>query len=185
MDARNRNRTRQPHALRKFLWNPLVLTYGSQLVEEKRTRVQTDHFAESGRFFYENDRTIKTRNTNSLCYLRLSHRRRPYQPGMSDYNIFIKEQSQVFLGGPPLVKMATGEIADAETIGGGQMHAEKSGLADYLAEDEMDAIRLCREVVSHLDWKKAGPEPSYVIDPPIHDSEELLGLVSRDLRQPL
>ena len=57
-----------------------------------------------------------------------------YQPGMSDYNIFIKERSKVFLGGPPLVQMATGEVSDDETLGGAQMHAETSGLADYLAE---------------------------------------------------
>jgi acetyl-CoA carboxylase carboxyltransferase component len=152
---------------------------------KKRTRVQTDHFAESGRFFYEMIELSKLGIPTVCVTFGSATAGGAYQPGMSDYNIFIKEQSQVFLGGPPLVKMATGEIADAETIGGGQMHAEKSGLADYLAEDEMDAIRLCREVVSHLDWKKAGPEPSYVIDPPIHDPEELLGLVSRDLRQPL
>jgi acetyl-CoA carboxylase carboxyltransferase component len=104
---------------------------------------------------------------------------------MSDYNIFIRDQSMVFLAGPPLVKMATGEDSDAETLGGGQKHAEESGLADYLAEDEMDALRMCREVVSHLDWSHEGPPPSFTPEPPVHDPEELLGLVSRDLRQPV
>ncbi len=80
-----------------------------------------------------------------------------YQPGMSDYNIVIKEQSKIFLAGPPLVKMATGEDSDDETLGGAQMHAEISGLGEYLAEDETDALRLCREVVSHLNWRKPGP----------------------------
>jgi acetyl-CoA carboxylase carboxyltransferase component len=108
-----------------------------------------------------------------------------YQPGMSDYNIFIKEQSKVFLAGPPLVKMATGEDSDDESLGGGEMHATMSGLADYLAEDEMDALRMCREVVSHLDWHKAGPEPSYIAAEPVHDPEGLMGMVSRDLRQPV
>ena len=108
-----------------------------------------------------------------------------YQPGMSDYNIFIRERSKVFLAGPPLVRMATGEESDDETLGGGRMHAEQSGLADYLAEDEMDAIRMCREVVSHLDWQKAGPEPTLTADEPVHDTDDLLGLVSRDLRQPV
>ena len=108
-----------------------------------------------------------------------------YQPGVSDYNIFIREQSKVALGGPPLVKMATGEESDDESIGGAQLHAEQSGLADYLAEDEMDALRICREVVSHLDWKKANPSSSYISEEPIHDPEELLGIVDRDLRQPV
>ena len=108
-----------------------------------------------------------------------------YQPGLSDYVIVVKEQSKIFLAGPPLVKMATGEESDDETLGGARLHAEVSGLGDYLAEDEMDAIRMCREVVSHLNWRKAGPEPSLVADPPVHASEDLLGLVSRDLRQPV
>jgi acetyl-CoA carboxylase carboxyltransferase component len=104
---------------------------------------------------------------------------------LSDYNIFIKEQSYAFLAGPPLVKMATGEISDSETIGGAQKHAEVSGLAEYLAEDEMDAIRVCREVVSHLNWRK--PDRSVMAggDDPVHDPEELLGLVSRDLKAPV
>ena len=81
--------------------------------------------------------------------------------------------------------MATGEESDDETLGGATLHAEVSGLGDYFAEDEMDALRLCREVVSHLHVAKPGPEPSGPGDPPVHDPEELLGLVSRDLRQPV
>jgi acetyl-CoA carboxylase carboxyltransferase component len=101
---------------------------------------------------------------------------------MSDYNIFVRNQSKVFLGGPPLVKMATGEDSDDETLGGAQMHAEVSGLADYLAEDEAEALRMCREVVSHLNWRKLGPEPSMADDAPIHDPDELLGMMPRDLQ---
>jgi acetyl-CoA carboxylase carboxyltransferase component len=82
--------------------------------------------------------------------------------------------------------MATGEESDDETLGGANLHAEVSGLGDYFAEDEMDAIRICREVVSHLNWRKAGGDtPPLPADPPVHDPEELLGLVSRDLRQPV
>ena len=73
---------------------------------------------------------------------------------MSDYNIFIKDQSKAFLAGPPLVQMATGEISDDETLGGAKMHSEVSGFSDYLAEDEMDALRICRNVVSHLNIVK-------------------------------
>jgi acetyl-CoA carboxylase carboxyltransferase component len=76
-------------------------------------------------------------------------------------------------------------VSDDETLGGARMHAEVSGLGDLLAEDELDAIRMCREVISHLNWRKEGPGPSFVAEPPVHDPEELLGLVSRDLRQPV
>jgi acetyl-CoA carboxylase carboxyltransferase component len=79
--------------------------------------------------------------------------------------------------------MATGEDSDDETLGGAQMHAEISGLGEYLAEDERDALRLCREVVSHLNWRKAGPPPSLRADAPVLDPEELLGIVSPDLRR--
>jgi acetyl-CoA carboxylase carboxyltransferase component len=103
---------------------------------------------------------------------------------MSDYNIFVKEQSQVFLGGPPLVKMATGEESDAESLGGAKMHAEKSGLADYFAEDEMDAIRIGREVMSHLDWSKEGNSPDSIYEEPINDQEDLLGIVNPSLKRP-
>jgi acetyl-CoA carboxylase carboxyltransferase component len=101
-----------------------------------------------------------------------------YQPGLSDYNIVVKNQSKIFLAGHPLVKMATGEESDDETLGGAQLHAEVSGLGDDFAEDEMDALRLCREVASHLNWRKAGPPPSLEAPDPVYDTEELLGLVS-------
>jgi len=148
-------------------------------------RAKVDHFAESGRFFYEMIELSKMRIPTVCVVFGSSTAGGAYQPGMSDYNIFIRDQSMVFLAGPPLVKMATGEDSDAETLGGGQKHAEESGLADYLAEDEMDALRMCREVLSHLDWSHEGPPPSFTPEPPVHDPEELLGLVSRDLRQPV
>ena len=97
----------------------------------------------------------------------------------------IKEQSKIFLAGPPLVKMATGEDSDDESLGGAQMHADISGLGEYLAEDEPDALRLCREIVSHLNWRKPGPPPSLRADPPVLDEEELLGIIDPDLRRPV
>ena len=79
-----------------------------------------------------------------------------YVPGMSDYTVMVKEQAKVFLGGPPLVKMATGEESDDESLGGAEMHARISGLADYLAVDERDAIRIGRRIVARLNWRKHG-----------------------------
>lgn len=107
-----------------------------------------------------------------------------YVPGMSDYVVMIEGRSKVFLGGPPLVKMATGEESDDEELGGASMHARVSGLADYLAVDEVDAVRIGRAVVGRLNWRKRGPGPSLPADDPVHDPEELLGIASADLRVP-
>ena len=151
---------------------------------EAAIRREVGHFAESGRLFYEITELSKLRIPTISLVFGASTAGGAYQPGMSDYNIFIRGQSKVFLGGPPLVKMATGEDADEESLGGAQMHCAVSGLGDYLAEDEMDGIRMCREVVRHLNWRKEGPEPSLPADEPIHHPEDLLGIVSPDLRTP-
>ena len=154
---------------------------------QPQRRLSVDHFAESGRFFYELIELSKLGVPTVCVVFGSSTAGGAYQPGLSDYNIVVKDQSKVFLGGPPLVKMATGEESDDGTLGGARLHAETSGLGDYLAADEMDAIRLCREVVSHLNVRKPGGGPAADPDPepPAHDPEELLGLVARDLRQPL
>jgi acetyl-CoA carboxylase carboxyltransferase component len=106
-----------------------------------------------------------------------------YIPGMSDHVVMIKERSKVFLAGPPLVKMATGEESDDESLGGAEMHARTSGLADYFAVDELDAIRIGRRIVARLNWQKHGPAPS-AITAPLADPEELVGIVPADLRTP-
>ncbi|MFE6863158.1 acyl-CoA carboxylase subunit beta [Nocardia sp. NPDC057668] len=109
-----------------------------------------------------------------------------YIPGMSDYTVMIKERSKVFLAGPPLVKMATGEETDDESLGGAEMHARVSGLADYLAVDEQDAIRLGRSIIRRLNWKKQGPaaRPVTEIIEPLYDQDELSGIVPADLKIP-
>jgi acetyl-CoA carboxylase carboxyltransferase component len=107
-----------------------------------------------------------------------------YIPGMSDYVVMIKERSKVFLAGPPLVKMATGEESDDESLGGADMHARRSGLADYLADDELDALRIGRQIVGRLNWRKQGPAPKPEFAEPRYDPEELLGLVPTDLKTP-
>ena len=107
-----------------------------------------------------------------------------YVPGMSDYVVLQKESARVYLGGPPLVKMAIDEDADDETLGGAEMHARVSGLADYLALDEPDALRIGRDIVAHLGWTKSGPGPAVAPRQPLYDAEELLGIASADIRIP-
>jgi acetyl-CoA carboxylase carboxyltransferase component len=153
--------------------------------EKKRRPAKTQHFAETGRFFYEMIELSKLEIPSVCVVFGSSTAGGAYQPGMSDYNIVIKQQSKIFLAGPPLVKMATGEDSDDETLGGGKMHAEISGLGEYLAEDERDALRLCREVVSHLNWRKPGPLPAAEFDEPVLDPEELLGIMDPELRRPV
>ncbi len=146
------------------------------------TRIE--HFAETGRFFYEMIELSKLEIPTVCVVFGSSTAGGAYQPGLSDYNIVVKEQSKIFLAGPPLVKMATGEESDDESLGGAKMHAEISGLGEYFAEDEPDALRLCREVVSHLNWKKPGPAPTLRPDPPKLDPEELLGIIDPELKRP-
>src|SRR6059058_4953750 len=107
-----------------------------------------------------------------------------YIPGMCDHVVMVKERAKVFLGGPPLVKMATGEDSDDESLGGAEMHARTSGLADYYAADEHDALRIGRRIVARLNWRKLGPPPVPEVLPPRYDEEDLLGLVPDDLKAP-
>lgn len=99
----------------------------------------------------------------------------------------VKNQAKVYLAGPPLLKMATGEIATHEELGGAEMHSKISGVSDYLAEDEYDAISIAREIVATLNFKKNAdlPEEYFTnIQPPLYDKEELLGIIPSDLKTP-
>jgi acetyl-CoA carboxylase carboxyltransferase component len=107
-----------------------------------------------------------------------------YLPGMSDYTVFVEGRAKVFLGGPPLVKMATGEEADDEELGGAEMHARTSGLSDYLAADESDALRIGREIIRNLSWRKLGPAPREDPADPLHDVEDLVAIASADPKVP-
>jgi len=107
-----------------------------------------------------------------------------YVPGMSDYVVMVKGGAKVFLAGPPLVKMATNEETDEESLGGAEMHSRISGVSDYLAENELDAIRLGREIVAHLNWRKLGEAKMQTVEEPAYDPDELLGIGSIDVRKP-
>ena len=107
-----------------------------------------------------------------------------YVPGMCDHAVLVDKRAKVFLGGPPLVKMATGEESNDEELGGAEMHTRVSGLGDYFATDEVDCIRIGREIVARLNWRKLGPGPTQSADPPSYHEDDLLGIASVDLRVP-
>src|SRR5882762_5402072 len=109
-----------------------------------------------------------------------------YQTGLSDYIVMVRGRTRAFLAGPPLLKAATGEIATEEELGGAEMHTSISGLGDYLAEDDRDALRIARDIMAKLEWDRSSstePPPSY--RPPRRDPEELLGIVPMDYRRPV
>ncbi|MCV7169568.1 acyl-CoA carboxylase subunit beta [Mycobacterium manitobense] len=147
-------------------------------------RAQLDHFAETGRYFYDLIELSRLRIPTICVVFGSSTAGGAYQPGLSDYTVVVRQQSKMFLAGPPLVKMALGEDSDDETLGGAALHADVSGSADYFAEDELDALRICRGIVSHLNWRKAQRRVGDG-DEPAHDPQDLLGLVSRGLREAL
>jgi acetyl-CoA carboxylase carboxyltransferase component len=149
-------------------------------------RRNLSHFAETGRMFHDITELSALGIPTISVVFGSSTAGGAYQPGLSDYNIFVRGGAKVFLGGPPLVKVATGEDSVDEELGGAEMHATASGLADYLAEDEYEAIRMARDVVAHLHWRKQGPGPATNQPaPPVYDADELLGLMPVDLRAPV
>ena len=107
-----------------------------------------------------------------------------YVPAMCDEAVIVRNQGTIFLGGPPLVKAATGEVVDAETLGGGEVHSRISGVTDYLADNDTHALETVREIVANLNWQKRIPLKLREPAEPVYPAEELYGIVSRDFRFP-
>lgn len=107
-----------------------------------------------------------------------------YVPAMCDESIIVREQGTIFLGGPPLVKAATGEVVDAESLGGADVHTSVSGVADHFAEDDRDALQIARSLVSHLNRTKTLPVTTQPAPEPLFAAEELYGIVPKDTRRP-
>jgi 3-methylcrotonyl-CoA carboxylase beta subunit len=107
-----------------------------------------------------------------------------YVPAMSDENVIVRNQGTIFLGGPPLVKAATGEEVTAEELGGGDLHSRKSGVTDHLAQDDRHALQIVREIVTTLAPKPPPPWERVAAQPPAVDPETLLGAVPTDVRKP-
>ena len=107
-----------------------------------------------------------------------------YQTGLSDYIIMVRGRSRAFLAGPPLLMAATGEVATEEELGGAEMHTSISGLGDYLAEDDRDALRIARDILAKLDWNPSVETPRD-FKPPRYAVDELLGIMPMDHKRPV
>ncbi|MCC7248364.1 MAG: methylcrotonoyl-CoA carboxylase, partial [Lysobacter sp.] len=107
-----------------------------------------------------------------------------YVPAMSDESVIVKEQGTIFLGGPPLVKAATGEVVDAEALGGADVHTSVSGVADHFAEDDRHALQIARNLVGNLNRRKTLPVAVRASAEPLYPAEELYGIVPKDTRRP-
>lgn len=145
---------------------------------------QAEIFVPGGRGFREITRRSKEKLPTISLVFGSCTAGGAYIPGMSDYVVMVDQAAYMYLAGPPLVKMATGEVVDDEQLGGAAMHSRVSGVSDYLARDEADAVRIGREIVGRLGWTRKGPAPSGSGEAPRYAAEELLGVASADVRQP-
>ncbi len=107
-----------------------------------------------------------------------------YVPAMSDETVIVKEQGTIFLGGPPLVKAATGEVVSAEELGGGDVHTRISGVADHLAQSDAHALAIARRIVADLNWHKQGRLDRIAPRPPRYGAEEIYGVIPADSKKP-
>ncbi len=107
-----------------------------------------------------------------------------YVPAMCDESIIVRNQGTIFLGGPPLVKAATGEVVDAETLGGGSVHSRISGVTDHLADNDDHALRIARDIVAHLNFERKASIVRRDPVEPVYDAEDIYGIVSREFRFP-
>jgi 3-methylcrotonyl-CoA carboxylase beta subunit/propionyl-CoA carboxylase len=140
-----------------------------------------EHF---GRIFYNQARMSAKRIPQVAAVMGSCTAGGAYVPAMSDETIIVKGTGTIFLGGPPLVKAATGEDVSAEDLGGADVHTKLSGVADYFAEDDEQAIEMCRTIVSTLHSTKQLPADVTAPEDPAHDPDELYGIVNADIRKP-
>jgi acetyl-CoA carboxylase carboxyltransferase component len=145
---------------------------------------QADLFVPAGRIFHELTELSSLGIPTVAIVFGNSTAGGAYMPGMCDHAVLVDRRAKVFLGGPPLVKMATGEESDDESLGGAEMHSRVSGLSDHFAVDERDAIRLGRRIVARFNWRKLGPRPAPDPQPPRYDPDEILGIVPPDPKVP-
>ena len=159
----------------------LVDSGGANLPNQDEVFPDRDHF---GRIFF-NQANMSAKGIAQIAVVMGSCTAGgAYVPAMSDVTIIVRGQGTIFLAGPPLVRAATGEVVSAEDLGGGDVHTRLSGVADLLAEDDAQALAMARQAVAGLNRQKLPQLATQTPEPPLHDPEDLLGLVPASLRTP-
>ena len=159
----------------------LVDSGGANLPHQAEVFPDRDHF---GRIFFNQAQMSAKGIAQIACVMGSCTAGGAYVPAMSDETVIVREQGTIFLAGPPLVKAATGEEISAEDLGGGDLHARKSGVVDHLAESDEHALTMVRDIVSHLGPRHDHGLPLQEPRPPKYDAEELYSIIPEDVRAP-
>ncbi len=159
----------------------LVDSGGANLPNQDEVFPDRDHF---GRIFYNQAQMSALGIPQIAVVMGSCTAGGAYMPAMSDEAIIVRNQGTIFLGGPPLVKAATGEVVSAEDLGGGDVHTRLSGVADHLAENDLHALAIARASVANLNWRKPDQLQRVPPRPPLFDTTELHGVIPQDPRKP-
>jgi 3-methylcrotonyl-CoA carboxylase beta subunit len=159
----------------------LVDSGGANLPHQAEVFPDRDHF---GRIFFNQAQMSSKGIAQIACVMGSCTAGGAYVPAMSDESVIVRNQGTIFLGGPPLVKAATGEEISAEELGGGDLHAKKSGVVDHLAENDEHALTIVRDIVSTLQPEAGADLELREPRPPLYDAEELYGIIPEDVRAP-
>jgi 3-methylcrotonyl-CoA carboxylase beta subunit len=159
----------------------LVDSGGANLPHQAEVFPDRDHF---GRIFYNQARMSAEGIPQIACVMGSCTAGGAYVPAISDETVIVRNQGTIFLGGPPLVKAATGEIISAEDLGGAETHGRKSGVVDHIAENDTHALEIVRRSVAHLNRIKPQPLQCVAPEPPAYDPQDLYGIVPTDVRAP-
>ena len=159
----------------------LVDSGGANLPHQAEVFPDRDHF---GRIFYNQANMSAQQIPQIACVMGSCTAGGAYVPAMSDETVIVRNQGTIFLAGPPLVKAATGEEISAEDLGGGDLHAKKSGVVDHLAENDEHALTIVRDIVSHLGASEGAAVDLKDPHPPKFDADELYSIIPDDVRAP-
>jgi 3-methylcrotonyl-CoA carboxylase beta subunit len=159
----------------------LVDSGGANLPHQAEVFPDRDHF---GRIFFNQAQMSAAGIAQIACVMGSCTAGGAYVPAMSDESVIVREQGTIFLAGPPLVKAATGEEISAEDLGGGDLHARKSGVVDHLAENDAHALTIVRDIVSTLQQERGAELGLREVRTPLYDPQELYGIIPEDVRAP-